>query len=395
MSPLNLAPDSPVVVAGHLCLDIIPRFQNADAGGLPAPGQLLQVGPAVLSTGGPVSNTGLALHRLGIATRLMGKVGDDAFGTVVRNLVRAHGPDLAEGIIVAPGEATSYSIVLSPGSQDRAFLHCPGANDTFCTADLDLDWIAHARLFHFGYPPLMAKTYRDDGRELAALFRAVKRLGVTTSLDLAMVDPGSPAARADWSAVLRATLPNVDIFLPSIEEILLLLRRSEFARLTARGALLDQITPRLLHELSSEVLAWGCPVVGFKLGQRGLYLRTARDPAALSKTAPALAPAWTDHELWSPVFRIRHFGGTTGAGDATIAGFLAAWLTGGTPEEAVTLACAVGACNVEYADALSGIRSSGETWARIHSGWERVPLSIDDPDWHWNDHAGLWVRSPA
>ena len=45
-----------------------------------APGRLLQIGPATFSTGGPVSNTGLALHRLGIATRLMGKVGDDLLG---------------------------------------------------------------------------------------------------------------------------------------------------------------------------------------------------------------------------------------------------------------------------------------------------------------------------
>ena len=34
-----------------------------------------KIGPATLATGGAVSNTGIALRRLGVRTRLMGKVG--------------------------------------------------------------------------------------------------------------------------------------------------------------------------------------------------------------------------------------------------------------------------------------------------------------------------------
>jgi len=63
--------------------------------------------------------------------------------------------------------------------------------------------------------------------------------------------------------------------------------------------------------------------------------------------------------------------GTTGAGDATIAGFLAALLRDLPPDEAMNAALAVGACNVEAADALSGIRSWCETLQRINAGWAR------------------------
>ena len=52
------------VVAGHICLDIIPEIQALPAGGFNEtflPGHLLEVGPATLSTGGVVFNTGLAL----------------------------------------------------------------------------------------------------------------------------------------------------------------------------------------------------------------------------------------------------------------------------------------------------------------------------------------------
>ena len=74
---------SSAVVAGHICLDIIPEIRALPPGGFNAtflPGHLLEVGPAALSTGGPVSNTGLALHHLGIPTQLICKVGADALG---------------------------------------------------------------------------------------------------------------------------------------------------------------------------------------------------------------------------------------------------------------------------------------------------------------------------
>ncbi len=367
-----------VVIAGHLCLDIIPTF-SAEAGRddpLPAPGQLRQVGPALVATGGPVSNVGLALHRLGIGTRLVGKVGDDALGRVVLELIRAHDPELAAGIVVAPGQATSYSIVLNLPDRDRSFLHCPGANDTFCAADLKMDEIAPGRLFHFGYPPIMARMYQGGGSELAAVLHAAKELNLTTSLDMAMVDPDSPAGQADWQAILRTALPSVDLFLPSIEETLLLLWRSEFDRLAGRGPLLAQITLPLLHELSTTLLGWGAKMVGFKMGRRGMYLRTAGAGrlAELGKAAPANLQSWGDREIWSPVFQVTQVHGTTGAGDATIAGFLAALLRGCSPEETLTFACAVGACSVQAADALSGIRTWEETWQRIRAGWTRAAL---------------------
>ena len=72
------------VVAGHLCLDVYPdlsainpvQFRKSFA-----PGRLMEIGSVHFSPGGPVANVGLALHKLGIKAKLMGKVGDDLFGT--------------------------------------------------------------------------------------------------------------------------------------------------------------------------------------------------------------------------------------------------------------------------------------------------------------------------
>jgi sugar/nucleoside kinase (ribokinase family) len=94
--------------------------------------------------------------------------------------------------------------------------------------------------------------------------------------------------------------------------------------------------------------------------------------------------------LWTPCFRVKVVG-TTGSGDATIAGFLSALLHDFSPRRAVIAAVAVGACNVEAADALSGLRSWEDTMARIAAGWERLPLKLDSPRWEYDDVDMLWV----
>jgi hypothetical protein len=71
------------VVAGNICLDIIPAMPAIPPGGFKEtflPGHLLEVGAAALSPGGAVSNTGLALRRLGIPAQLICKIGADTFG---------------------------------------------------------------------------------------------------------------------------------------------------------------------------------------------------------------------------------------------------------------------------------------------------------------------------
>src|SRR3954464_15083322 len=97
-----------IVVAGHICLDIIPTFPAAAVGNLVQPGKLIGVEPATLATGGVVSNTGIALHRLGTPVKLLGKVGDDRFGSLVLDLLREQNSQLADGMIVSHGQVTSY-----------------------------------------------------------------------------------------------------------------------------------------------------------------------------------------------------------------------------------------------------------------------------------------------
>lgn len=277
-----------------------------------------------------------------------------------------------------------------------AFLHYPGANDTFGAHDVRYDLLRDARLFHFGYPPLMKRMYERGGIELTQVFRRAKETGLTNSLDMALPDLSSPAGRADWSAILRSVLPYVDVFLPSIEEILFMLRPATYRALSLEAGgshILPSIRPDLLSDLSRELIAMGATIVALKLGDWGLYLRTAGSSrlAMLGRAQPSDRAAWADRELWIPCFQVDVVG-TTGAGDATISGFLSALLRSLSPEESVIAAVAVGACNVETADALSGIRTWDETWQRVRAGWARHELVLDAPGWVLDDQYQLWVR---
>lgn len=396
-----MIPQWDAVVAGHICLDIHPDLSGLERKPFEEvflPGRLIASGPVSYSTGGPVSNTGLALNRLGIATCLVGKIGDDLFGRAICEVVASHGQHLTEEMVIDASLNTSYTIIVSYPGVDRIFLHNPGANDTFQASDVPYALLERARLFHFGYPPLMRSIYANEGAQLEEIFRRAKRAGTTTSLDMAFPDPSSESGRADWNRILKSVLPHVDIFMPSVEEILFMLRRSTYQKMCTESFgsdILPLVTPELLSDLGREIIAMGAKIVGLKLGNRGLYVRTGSEEQirTLGRARPSGLESWAGKELWVPCFNVKVIG-TTGSGDATIAGFLAALLQDFSMEEAATMAVAVGACNVEAADALSGIRTWEETKRRVADGWHCCSLELNSPGWQKDPVRQIW-HGPA
>jgi len=362
-----------LISAGHICLDVTPQFAASAAkrplGELFRPGSLVVVDRAAVSTGGGAANVGLSARRLGLSVALMGKCGDDVLGGTLLEVLRGFCEDCAAGMRIAAGENTSYTVVLAPPGTDRIFLHCPGANDTFGADDVDLELVSTGRLFYFGYPPLMARMYAGKGEELAELLARVKARGVTTALDMALPDPSGPTGQAPWPEILAKALPHVDLFVPSVEELALMLRRAEYDRLVGAGDVLDQLTPELLRDLSGACLEMGAAVVMIKCGRHGLYVRGAgaERVGRMGSAAPD-AHAWADGEFFRPSYRVAEVVSATGAGDSAVAGFLAGLLRGADLPTAADYACAAGAHNVTALDTTSGLRS-----------WEQTTASLGDP----------------
>ena len=367
------------VIAGHICIDITPSIPKQPSGRIQdilSPGRLINVHEADIHTGGAVANTGLAMKILGANVTLAGKIGDDAFGDMILSITDRYGA--SGGLIRSKGDSTSYSVVLAIPGIDRIFLHNPGANDTFSADDLPMEAINEAALFHFGYPPLMKRVYENDGEELVKIMSRVRAAGAATSLDLAAVDPDTEAGRADWKLILSKALPYVDIFVPSVEELLYMLDRAKYDRIRREHPDSDMTAVLRLHEdiepLGQMCLDMGAKIVLIKCGAPGMYYCTsdARTLGDISGRLSLDPVAWADKRGFERSFRPAKILSGTGAGDTSVAAFLTAILYGHAPEECVRLAAATGACCVEAYDALSGLRSFEEIDGMIAAGWEKT-----------------------
>jgi len=368
-----------VIVAGHTCIDLIPEFYSGGENitDVLSPGKLVNMGPMVTATGGTVPNTGGAMEQFGLKTKLIGKVGNDTLGKAIISLLQARGTN-TDFIKISNSDSTSYSIVLSIPNIDRIPLHSPGANDTFGIDDIPMNLMEETKLFHFGYPPLMRNIFLHEGKELAKIFQTIKEYGVTTSLDMARPDPDSPAGKIDWETYLKTVLPFVDLFHPSIDELVYMIDRENFAefdRNLTNGTPLGGITREKLDEYSRKLIAMGAAIVVIKLGNCGLYIQVTADKERLSSEQfgkcyyPAIAN-WAGRNQYEACFKAK-VAGAIGAGDCTIAGILTGILHHQSLEEASASAVGSGSCNVEKPDALSGIPSWNDLQQRINSIWKK------------------------
>ncbi len=385
-----------VIVAGHICFDVIPKFEGEfkDFFKVFAPGKLIVCGDAATSTGGPVSNTGIALLKLGTKTGFMGKIGNDFFGKAIIDKLKVI--NVEKSMTVVEGATTSYTLAIAPPKIDRIFIHHPGANNTFGVSDVNFDIVETTKIFHLGYPPLMQKLYDDDGKELTEIFKKAKEIGVTTSLDMALPDPTAPSGRVNWNKILENTLPYVDIFLPSAEEMLFMLDKNKFfAKKEKAGEhdMLDLFDAEEVTWIAEKLLEYGSKIVVIKCGYKGIYVGTANKSAFddFGPAKPSNLEKWSDRELWEPSFYVEKVASATGSGDSAIAGFLSAFVRELSIEDCIRYGCMVGAHNVATYDAVSGIKSWEETTDDISSGWRKNKLETTSKGWKFNSERNFWI----
>lgn len=366
-----------IVVAGHISVDMTPVFQGSKKKSLSqilCPGKLIRTGDMVVYSGGVVSNTGLALHKMGANVHLAGKIGNDALGEMMLAMMKQHGTE--KDLIIDDAVSTSYTIVIAPPGIDRVFLHGPGGNDTFVADDLKEELLDGAALVHFGYPPLMRKMYENDGAELVKLCKRVHEKGAAMSLDLAAVDPDSPEGLVDWKKLLTCVLPEVDFFVPSMEELCFMLDRPRYESWIERAGDGD-VTEILdlendIRPLASQAIDLGVKVLMLKCGAQGMYYQTAGTDL-ISKIPPAVelkVEDWADKSGFQKSFIPSRVLSGTGAGDSSIGCFLYSMLHGYPVERCIQLAAAQGASCVEGVDTLSGLHTLPELEAKIAAGWK-------------------------
>lgn len=298
-----------VVVAGLAVADIIGR--PIDLQKMPRPGGLKLIDGVTLTTGGNVSNVGIDLVKLGFRVAAITRVGNDALGQFVAQRYQAHGID-SRGIIVDPKVQTSATIVCVADDGERSFLFTRGCMANFRVNDVlgHLPLIQKADLFAFGYLGLLPEAEKDFRR----LFKTIKE---KTPAKILLDTGGTPRASVKS---LKSFLPFVDYFIPSFEEAV---------QLTGRD------TPEEITHFLTKIGAQG--VVGVKMGSKGSYI------------------VHENKRRYIKPRRVKKVIDATGAGDAFVAGFLAAIVKGYDPFKAAHVGSAVAASCVTAVGASTAI----------------------------------------
>jgi sugar/nucleoside kinase (ribokinase family) len=275
--------------------------------------QIHSIEPITPIGGGITCNTGIALSRLGITTRVLSYVGDDLWGQILRSTFEAEGIATAQ-LAVHPTDPTTSVMVAIDSRGRRSFL-VPSIKTATKSIDAAfikqaLPTIGQARYVVLGYFGRMPALEPD----LEEVLRAIRATGCQTVMDTA--GSGGDPER------LFQVLPHLDVYIPSEIE----------ARAQTR-----ETDPRRIVDRFRQANPWA--LLGVKLGARGALLS---DPQEGWIEVPACAPP-------GPVID------TTGAGDCFLAGFLAARLQGQCVREATRWASAAGAWSVAARGGYPGI----------------------------------------
>ena len=120
-------------------------------------------------------------------------------------------------------------------------------------------------------------------------------------------------------------------------------------------------------------MAYGVKVLLIKCGAPGIYYKTA-DKSSFNGFGERICldgEEWADKEGFEVSYVPDKVLSGTGAGDTSIAAFLAAVLNGETLKEAMHLATGAGASCVTAYDALSGLLTMDELKEKIAKGWQK------------------------
>ena len=127
--------------------------------------------------GGAPANFLAALQKFGAKTAFISKVGDDAFGRMLRLTLQKAGID-ARGVKVSGDTFTTLAFVTfdETGNREFSFSRKPGADTRLCKDDIDTALIDDTRIVHFGTLSLTDEPARSATQFAVAYARSHGKL---------------------------------------------------------------------------------------------------------------------------------------------------------------------------------------------------------------------------
>lgn len=143
-----------VTALGELLIDFTENGNSAQGN------PMLEANP-----GGAPCNVLAMLEKLGKKTAFIGKVGNDMFGTQLKNAVEEVGIDTRNLVIDNEVHTTLAFVHTYPdGDRDFSFYRNPGADMMLTKDEIQEDLIRDSRIFHFG---TLSSTHEGYARQPA------------------------------------------------------------------------------------------------------------------------------------------------------------------------------------------------------------------------------------
>lgn len=301
-----------IVVADHVCTPI---------SHVPAAGELVKADRMLLTIGGCAANAAVDLAKMGVRAAVVGRVGDDTFGSVVTSMLRAARVDTSF-LQTTTGADTSQTLIVNVQDQDRRFIHTFGANAKFSARDFPREQLGPGKILYVGGYLVMPDLKRD---ELAGVFAQARALGMKTVLDVVVPGPGNHLRE------FENLLAHTDVFLPNQDE--------------------------------GEIIAG----VRDPFKQADIFRRLGAKTVVI--TMGGAGSVWVDERvcLQAGVFSVPFVDGT-GGGDAFAAGVMIGLLRNLPPAECLRLGSALGASCVRAIGTSPGVftQSECEEFLRTH-----------------------------
>jgi fructokinase len=268
-----------IVCLGELLVDMFP----AELGR-----RLVEVSAFRPKPGGAPANVAVAAARLGAQSAFIGKVGDEAFGHHLAEVLRREGVDV-RGMRFDKEARTGMAFIAMPdeNTSEFVFYRNPGADMRLRVDELDRELLGKTRAFHFGSLSLGQEPSRSATMEAAKIAR---QEGALISFDV-NYRPTLWSSPQEAGERIMPTIPRVDLV--KVNEV-------ELDLLTGSGDL--DAGSRALLDLGPEL----CVVT---LGPDGSYFQVAEGGEHV------------------PAFKVQTVD-ATGCGDAFVAGLLCQLVVG-------------------------------------------------------------------